>query len=1641
MPLNRYQLRNEYSLADPDLYRVADKDDPEALLEGVAMAGLVGVLRQLGDLAEFAAGIFHDLNEEVMAMAARGHGLIGRVQQLEAEFPAIEKILLSQTSHTTFLYNSGVDWHPNLRMDQNLIAGGDLPRFVMDSYEECRGPPRLFLLDKFDVAGAGACLKRYTDPSFFKVEATSTITKPDGQREKRTRKVQRRGPRWINGGTPESFRSSHAKLHQLLLEERIENEDTATEHRVKLKKRELAGSPFNEEVGRSYMDKFLETCLPEQKVREISANAFPMHVASNDTGESGFEIVDISTVSPAGKSPHTQRISPSSPKVEDMVVKPSVDELNEIIDKETTCTSEPNYQGDADKNLSTFSKVANSEDLDSYMESKSEGSVDEYDSDKVASEVDNYLDALATMESENETDPECRTSKDLQYISKLVVDSDASEGQDELHGELLDSESVRNANTSNSGNCSFKNSEGLSCSETVSSFAESTADGDGATIVVLSPLASVTEPADVLSDQQSVSEELPGNEAPDQAVCTRTHAAAVEILKDKPKFGEGSWSSCLTDLNTTLQSSNTVANPGQNSILQAEVDEVSSNSNEVCPMSVNTNQRWEHQTANMSSKETLSDALSETKDSLPVPAARHPVDEMACEDSDISLKAIQDLPIISDASEDNCSARSLNVVTETEPSNDDSLLNLVDGMIDSPRSTSSAGDEWTCESGLPEAEDCSDVASLQKNSPICNLCPDIGKPAKLAPDEDHCVPSTKENSENFLLPIDPAECGNQLQQHVSEETDVSLSPQPDATIYGEDQSIRGVSSTAENEEVAESVLHVDQSETPPPVSASLLADMQGEPAGKLTIHSSENSVTYSKGIATAEVMCESSMSELDPSQTESTSDILPSEMTDTALIPVQHSSELVKADTNDPCTREDFNSVSLNEDDPNLSAEPIERDTVDLDSVSVCLDQSDSTLVCKTDTYLDNNLAEAAQIVANGASCDDDNSGVKCQAISYDTFSVNLRSEEVAFSDFVYLDSLEQAPVHVDAVSASANITDTECTYGGDDFALSSKLDCSTPGYPHKLQEESFSVKDSLQNEQESKELPLRHDSELYAPVDVNNAVVAPANSECNSSTMVCKYYDFKLVTDGPDCSLAECNNASLEFIEEEAAILSSQKGIQDLESNSSRQMHLQEHVIHVLSHNLTESEVHLENGMELETSDLSSSPSQDSQHIDKTIWVGVSASDSYSIPPLSQPSVSELLQPSAEHDSDNSVQAMVQSASTFPQIDVLIGDMLASPKLDGICQLMDPSCSRSPFIPILPNEAEINLNEIPPLPPLPPMQWRLGRLQHSFLPTETQMTRHTCDPIQVRAPLAVDDNNEIVSQTPKAEKAAYVNPFLSLSPVGDAKWQDKSGCSTDFVAAGASTVSMPPMGNENCQQNALSLDSRQVDTLFSLPEECARPQTGVQSSEVEPYQPNLNLAESEPTIQSTVSEHINGSTGGKKMELETADFDEQHPQIPSVAVQEFLKPPVQFVPLQTLHNEQQLPQGFMAPGEVPAWLSNTSNIMPSSEDGNVNGTLQKKLPRPRNPLIDAVIALDKSKLRKVERVKSQVVEQTEERDTLLQQIRNKSFNLKPAVKTRPRIQGPKTNLKVAAILEKASTIRQAMAGSDEDESDSWSDS
>lgn len=46
-------------------------------------------------------------------------------------------------------YLSGCEWHPRIKARRNHFIYNDFPQFIMDSYEECRDPPCLHLLDKY----------------------------------------------------------------------------------------------------------------------------------------------------------------------------------------------------------------------------------------------------------------------------------------------------------------------------------------------------------------------------------------------------------------------------------------------------------------------------------------------------------------------------------------------------------------------------------------------------------------------------------------------------------------------------------------------------------------------------------------------------------------------------------------------------------------------------------------------------------------------------------------------------------------------------------------------------------------------------------------------------------------------------------------------------------------------------------------------------------------------------------------------------------------------------------------------------------------------------------------------------------------------------------------------------------------------------------------------------------------------------------------------------------------------------------------------------------------------------------------------------------------------------------------------------
>ncbi|VFQ94293.1 unnamed protein product [Cuscuta campestris] len=200
MPLVRVRVRNEYALGAAELYGEADNEDPKAVLEGVAVAGLVGVLRQLGDLVEFAAEVFHGLQEQVTITSSRSRKLIARAQRIEIALPSLEKSILAQRSHLHLAYTAGSNWHTRCHREENHFIYSDLPRFLMDSYEECRGPPRLHLLDKFDPGGPGSCLKRYSDPTFFKRASAGCDEAYLGKvlKDKKGRKIKKKRSRQKN---------------------------------------------------------------------------------------------------------------------------------------------------------------------------------------------------------------------------------------------------------------------------------------------------------------------------------------------------------------------------------------------------------------------------------------------------------------------------------------------------------------------------------------------------------------------------------------------------------------------------------------------------------------------------------------------------------------------------------------------------------------------------------------------------------------------------------------------------------------------------------------------------------------------------------------------------------------------------------------------------------------------------------------------------------------------------------------------------------------------------------------------------------------------------------------------------------------------------------------------------------------------------------------------------------------------------------------------------------------------------------------------------------------------------------------------------------------------------------------------------
>lgn len=536
-------------------------------------------------------------------------------------------------------------------------------------------------------------------------------------------------------------------MHELFLEERVENGHPDPARLVKLKRRQLNGSAFDLKPGKSYMEKFLESASPEHKVVcEVSATPSPLKLTLENSSESGLEILEISTVSPVKKSSEVKESTCLSPNKQELVLRPFTDELNdEAIDRGILKVPDPSADGETDESPSTVHKMAIEEELAVDAVSKTEGSLDGDHSDDITSEVDNYMDALATMDSEMETDNECKPKSNhvILNVDKHVVDSETNQAN------FSDSQSIGNSSVSDGGNSSFKKGRSsFSYSDSLSNLADnSPSDGEGAAKMFPSSENCAAEIVDLPSYHPCVY--VVG------ALGTESHEPIVftDVCTEEEKIpdpGEVPCGSGLTDLNPTLLPSIPAANSLVASLEGPELDETSYDCTKLGSKSPST---YKSGTNLADSSVVLCDICSQTRHDNFITASdeSHPVDELDHAVPTVFSDAFVDTSnLLELAREKKSGEDSVNEMLQIDYADEICAENLVEGKIASPHSTSSSTKEQLLCSALPEVEVDSSVTLLPDSL-------DVLKPGDLASEVDDAIAAMGVNSEKLTPAVDTSE--------------------------------------------------------------------------------------------------------------------------------------------------------------------------------------------------------------------------------------------------------------------------------------------------------------------------------------------------------------------------------------------------------------------------------------------------------------------------------------------------------------------------------------------------------------------------------------------------------------------------------------------------------------------------------------------------------------------------------------------------------------------------------------------------------------------------------------------------------------------------------------------------------------------
>uniref|UniRef100_A0AC35U0W4 Wiskott-Aldrich syndrome protein family member n=1 Tax=Rhabditophanes sp. KR3021 TaxID=114890 RepID=A0AC35U0W4_9BILA len=158
MPL----VKRSISPVNISLHRIAPSVKRDEL-ECVANGTIANLVRQLSSLSKQAEQIFSEFYHETVKIDHKTSGLIRRVNQVKEK---INEYDYSAKEREPTMYHARKPFKSTNLVDQHTFNRQTLPPALLDLYNKCEEPPKLYLLDEFRDDGKLA-MKFYSYPEYF----------------------------------------------------------------------------------------------------------------------------------------------------------------------------------------------------------------------------------------------------------------------------------------------------------------------------------------------------------------------------------------------------------------------------------------------------------------------------------------------------------------------------------------------------------------------------------------------------------------------------------------------------------------------------------------------------------------------------------------------------------------------------------------------------------------------------------------------------------------------------------------------------------------------------------------------------------------------------------------------------------------------------------------------------------------------------------------------------------------------------------------------------------------------------------------------------------------------------------------------------------------------------------------------------------------------------------------------------------------------------------------------------------------------------------------------------------------------------------------------------------------------------------